>query len=66
MTYFLLLMGFFGGLMLYLITMVCKDNGKLQNQIDIDKEREKQRQAAKEKDNLSDEDLKKWLEQFKK
>lgn len=59
-------MGFFGGLMLYLIVSLCKEAGKVENQIQIDKEKERQRQSSKDKDNLTDEDLKEWLEKFKK
>ena len=66
MVYFIVLMGGFGALMLLLITLICKDAGKLKHQLDIDKERERQRQSSKDKDNLTDEDLKHWLEQFKK
>jgi len=52
--------------MLYLLISVYRDSGKLQNQIDIDKEREHQLEASKEKDKMNDDQLLEWLEKQKK
>ena len=61
MIYFLLLMFGFGSLMLSLIVSICKDAGKLENDIDIEHERDKQREESKEHDKMTDEELLDWL-----
>lgn len=66
MFYFIVLVSGFGLVMLYLIVMLCKDAGKLENTAEIQKELDKQKQKSKNRDNLTDDDLKKWLDQFKK
>lgn len=66
MFYFILLVSGFGLVMLYLIVMLCKEAGKLENTAEIQKELDKQREKSKERDNLPDDALKEWLERYRK
>ena len=65
MMHFIILVSGFGLLMLYLIVSLCKDSGALNNQIEIDKERDKQLKESKDNNLKSDEELLEWLEKHR-
>ena len=61
-----LLLGGFVLLMFFLVISLCRESGKISNEIEIAKEQIKQAEKSKEKENLTDKELLEWLEKQKK
>ena len=66
MWYFIILVSGFGLFLLYLLSLAYKDAGAMNNQLEIEREKEKQLQESKEHNKKSDEELLEWLEKQKK
>lgn len=54
------------GVLLWLVVSLAKDGARIAKENEILNELDKQKQKSKDRDNLTDDDLKEWLNQFKK
>lgn len=54
------------GVLLWLVVAMAKDGARISKENEILTELDKQKQKSKDRDNLTDDDLKEWLDQFKK
>jgi len=61
-----LLLGGLVLLMFFSIISLCRESGKISNEIETLKEQIKQAEKSKEKENLTNEELLEWLEKQKK